>query len=63
VYTFFAPYLFSYPLSLLPPGTNPPTLGRTCSALLFSDFVGKKKRKTMTFFLFEIKLDTQGVFL
>jgi hypothetical protein len=32
----------SYPLSPTPP-LSP--LGRTCSALLFSDFVGEKKEK------------------
>jgi hypothetical protein len=49
VYTFFAPYSSSYTLS--PPPAHlwyqPPTTatGRTCSTLLFSDFVGKKKEK------------------
>jgi hypothetical protein len=48
VFTVFAPYSPSYSLS--PPSSpfhwyhHTHTLGRTCSALLFSDFV-KEKRK------------------
>jgi hypothetical protein len=43
---------------------QPSPLGRTCSILLFSDFVEEKrekiKRKTWHFSLFEIKVATQG---
>jgi hypothetical protein len=55
----FPPYSPFYTLSPHPPpptGTNPP--GRTCSALLFSDFVKEKK---WHFSLF--KMATQGVSL
>jgi hypothetical protein len=41
-YTFFAPDSPSYPLSPTPPlfhWCQPSSLGRTCSAFLFSDFV------------------------
>jgi hypothetical protein len=54
VYTFFAPYSSSYPLShhLHPPSdASPPPLGRTCSALLFSILQKKDKKKNMTFLL------------
>jgi hypothetical protein len=60
VYTFFAPYSSSYPLSPPSPcshGTNPPThTHRACLDLLFSDFLEEKKikRKTSSC-LFEIK--------
>jgi hypothetical protein len=40
VYTVFAPYSQSYTLSLPP---SLPTSGRTCSALLFSDFIKEIK--------------------
>jgi hypothetical protein len=57
VYTFLALYyLPSYPLCPIPPpptGANPPALGRTCSAPLFSDFAEEKtekyEKKNMTF--------------
>jgi hypothetical protein len=45
---FIVPYSPSYPLSstLLPSHwCQPSPLGRTCSALLFSDFVGEKREK------------------
>jgi hypothetical protein len=51
VYTFFVLYSPSYLLSLLPPTFShfqlvpPYTLGRTCSSLLFSDFVEEKREK------------------
>jgi hypothetical protein len=55
---FFAPYSPSYPFSPSPPlshGCQPSSLGRTCSALLFSDFVEEKreeiKKKNMTILL------------
>jgi hypothetical protein len=44
----FAPYPLSYPLSPSPLPSHwcqPPSLGRTCFALPFSDFA-EKKRKT-----------------
>jgi hypothetical protein len=50
VYTVFAIYSPSHTLSLPPPpptGTSPP--GRTCSTLLFSNFV--KEKINMTFFV------------
>jgi hypothetical protein len=40
VYTIFAPYSLSYTTSSLPLGINTPD--RTCSTLLFSNFVEKK---------------------
>jgi hypothetical protein len=43
VYTFFAPYSLSYPLSSH--WCQPSPLGRTSSALLFSNFVEKKRLK------------------
>jgi hypothetical protein len=50
VYTVFTPYTPSHTLSppFLPLTVTPLLLGRTCFALLFSDFVKEKK---MTFFL------------
>jgi hypothetical protein len=47
VYTVFALYSPSYtlsPLSPPPTGGKPPTPGRTCSALLFSDFAKERKK-------------------
>jgi hypothetical protein len=47
VYTVFAPYSPSFTIFLLlaplPLVSTPLALGRTCSALLFSDFVKEKK--------------------
>jgi hypothetical protein len=72
VYTFFAPYSPSYPLSLTPPPSHwssppRPPPGRACSALLFSNFVGGKGEKTKWkkwhFSLFEIRIVTQRVSL
>jgi hypothetical protein len=57
-----APYSPSYRFSHhLPPPVVPtsPTLGRTCFGFLFLDFPEEK----ITFFLFEIKVATQGVYL
>jgi hypothetical protein len=68
VYTFFAPYSSSYPCSLPPLSSHwcqPFCQGRTCSALLFSNFVKEKRekveRKIWPFCWFEIKVvATQG---
>jgi hypothetical protein len=65
VYTFFAPYSLSYPLSPPPLPSHwfqPSSLGRTCSDLLFFDFAEKRKdkKKHKELFSFEIKVDTQG---
>jgi hypothetical protein len=49
--------------SLPPTGTNLSSPCRTCSALLFSDFVEFIKRKKLTFFWFEIKVVTKGISL
>jgi hypothetical protein len=66
VYTFVAriypPTTCFYHLPL-PTGTNPPPWGRTCSALLLSDFVAEKRKNSDIFCLFEIKVATQGVSL
>jgi hypothetical protein len=74
VFAFTYMYTFYCTISaLLPPFPNtsplpcqPSTLGRTCSAFLFSNFVEEKKRKdkmkNMVFQL-KIKVDTQGVSL
>jgi hypothetical protein len=51
VYTIFAPYSPSHTLSPPPPPSywyNPSPHCRTCSALLFSDFVKEKKNDTPT---------------
>jgi hypothetical protein len=52
VYTFYCTVFILLPLfphTYPPPtGASPPTLGRTFSNLLFSDFVGEKKRKHKT---------------
>jgi hypothetical protein len=50
MYTFLAPYSPSYPLSLPPPSSHWyqlsfPTLDRTYSTLLFSDFVEEIREK------------------
>jgi hypothetical protein len=71
VYTFFALYSPSYPLSLPPPFNcyQSPTLSpsRTCSILLLSDFAEdkrkKEKNKKWHFCLFVMKVATQGVSL
>jgi hypothetical protein len=72
-HTFFVLYSPSYPLSpphILYTGASPAppsTPGRTCSTLLFSDFVGQKREKIKWkiwhFNFFEIKVTTQEVFL
>jgi hypothetical protein len=63
----FALYSPSYSLSLTPPSpisTNPAPPGRTCSAILYSNFVKeKRKQKTWHFSLFELKIATQGISL
>jgi hypothetical protein len=46
---FIASYAPAYPLSLTPPSSHwsrPSPLGKTCSTLLFFNYVGKKKKKT-----------------
>jgi hypothetical protein len=44
VFTLLRPFTNTSPLPLVP--ALPPTQGRTCSALLFSDFVVEKNDKT-----------------
>jgi hypothetical protein len=60
VYTVFATRSPSHDPELLPP-LVPIHSGRTCYALLFSNFALKKEKKKMTFFLFKIAV--QGVSL
>jgi hypothetical protein len=52
VHSIFIIFTFPYPFltsSLLPLIPHPPTPGRTCSALLFSDFVKGKKKMALLF--------------
>jgi hypothetical protein len=67
VYTFFALYSLSYSFSWPPPLSHwcqHSSLGRTCSALLLSDFAEKKdKKKNLTFLLVWDKDSYLGSFL
>jgi hypothetical protein len=59
------PTPFTRHLSTPPGASPPPTLGRTCSALLFTNFVEEEREKIKWkiwhFSLFEIKVATQEV--